>query len=148
MAAHALVSTLDIEANYVLDEDETEAVTAKRVAEIQPVEVTVRSGEKIIDEGTEITAEQMETMQKAGMLSEGKGLAYFLGVTLFVLFLFMMLFLFCRRYFPTYAFDREGILLVGSVVTAFLLICLIIMILVAESSGTLHSVLGYLLPLS
>ena len=82
------------------------------------------------------------------MLSEGKGLAYFLGVTLFVLFLFMMLFLFCRRYFPTYAFDREGILLVGSVVTAFLLICLIIMILVAESSGTLHSVLGYLLPLS
>ena len=148
VAAHALVSTLDIEANYVLDEDETEAVTAKRVAEIQPVEVTVRSGEKIIDEGTEITAEQMETMQKAGMLSEGKGLAYFLGVTLFVLFLFMMLFLFCRRYFPTYAFDREGILLVGSVVTAFLLICLIIMILVAESSGTLHSVLGYLLPLS
>ena len=148
VAAHAIVSTLDIEANYVLDEDETRAVTAKRVAEIQPVEVTVRSGEKIVDEGTEITAEQMETLQKAGMLSEGKGLAYFLGVTLFVLFLFMMLFLFCRRYFPTYAFDREGILLVGSVVTAFLLICLIIMILVAESSGTLHSVLGYLLPLS
>lgn len=147
-AAEAIVSTLDIEANYVLDEDETEAVTAKRVAEIEPVEVTVRSGQKIIDEGTEITAEQMEALQKAGMLSEGKGVAYFLGVTLFVFFLYMMLFLYCRRYFPFYAFEREGILLVGSVITAFLLICQIIMLLVSESSGTLHSVLGYLLPLS
>ena len=68
-------------------------------------------------------------MQKAGMLTEGKGLAYFLGVTLFVLFLFMMLFLYCRRYFPSYAFEREGIFLVGSVVIAFLVICQVIMLL-------------------
>lgn len=148
VAARAVVSILDIEANYVLNEEETDAVTAKRVAEIQPEQVTVRSGQKIVDEGTEITAEQMEALQKAGMLSEGKGFAYFLGVTLFVLFLYMMLFLYCRRYFPFYAFEREGILLIGSVIVIFLALCQVVMLLVAESSGALHSVLGYLLPLS
>lgn len=148
VAAHAIVSTLDIEANYVLDEDETNAITAKRIAEIEPVEVTVRSGQKIIDEGTEITAEQMEALQKAGMLSEGKGFSYFLGIFFFVLFLYFMLFLYCKRYFPFYAFEREGILLIGFVVVVFLVICQVNMLLVSESSGTLHSVLGYLLPLS
>lgn len=147
-AAKAIVSILDIKANYVLDEKETDAVTAKRVAEIQPVEVTVRSGQKIVDEGTEITAEQLETLQKAGMLSEGKGLGYFLGAFFFTLFLYFLLFLYCKKFFPFYAFDREGILLIGLITVVFLLLCQIIMVTVSSATGTLHSVLGYLLPLS
>ncbi|MBR5328616.1 MAG: HDIG domain-containing protein [Firmicutes bacterium] len=148
IAAQALVSTLAIEANYVLDEVETAAVTAKRIAEIQPEEVTIRSGQRIVEEGTEVTAEQMEALQKSGMLNEGKGFFYFLGVLLFTLFLYFMFFLYCKRYYPFYAFEREGILLVGFTFTGFLLVCQIIMALVVSTSGTLNSVLGYLLPLS
>ena len=148
IAAEAVISILDVEANYVLDEAETEAVTAKRIAEIQPVEVTIRSGERIVDEGTEITAEQMEALQKSGMLSEGRGFSYFFGTFLFTLFIYFMLFLYCKRNYPFYAFDREGIMLLGFVFVGFLFICQVIMLLVSSSTGTLHSVLGYLLPLS
>lgn len=145
--AHAVVSTLTIEANYVLNKEETDAVTKKRIAEIEPVEVTVRSGQKIVDEGTVITAEQMETLQRAGMLSERKGVGYFLGVFAFVFFLFFLLFLYCKRFFPFYAFEKEGILLIGSVVVVFLALCQIIMLTASATTGTLYSVLGYLLPL-
>lgn len=147
IAAQAIVSTLAIEANYVLDEAETDAVTAKRIAEIEPEVVTVRSGQKIVDEGTEITAEQMEMLQKAGMLSESKGVAYFIGVLCYVLLLYFVLFLYCRRFFPFYAFEKEGILLVGLVIVVFLALCQIIMATAAATTGTLYSVLGYLLPL-
>ena len=145
--AHAVVSTLTIEANYVLNKEETDAVTKKRIAEIEPVEGTVRSGQKIVDEGTVITAEQMETLQRAGMLSERKGVGYFLGVFAFVFFLFFLLFLYCKRFFPFYAFEKEGILLIGSVVVVFLALCQIIMLTASATTGTLYSVLGYLLPL-
>lgn len=147
VVAQAIISTLTIEANYVLNQEETDAVTAKRIAEIEPVEVTVRSGQKIVDEGTIITAEQMETLQKAGMLTERKGVGYFLGVFGFVLFLFFLLFLYCRRFFPFYAFEKEGILLIGSVVIVFLTFCQVIMLAASSTTGTLYSVLGYLLPL-
>lgn len=148
IAAEALVSILDMEANYVLDEAETAAVTAKRIAEIQPTEVTIRSGQRIVEVGTEVTAEQMEALQKSGMLSEGKGIFYFLGVILFTLFMYFMLFLYCKRYYPFYAFEKEGILLIGFTIVGFLAICQVIMALVVSTSGTLNSVLGYLLPLS
>ena len=147
VVGHAVISTLDIEANYILDEEETAAITAKRVAEIQPEEVTLRSGEKIVDEGTEITAEQLEALQKAGMLTEGKGIAYFFGVLLYVFFLYLLLFVYCKRYFPLYAYEREGILMVGLVIIVFLLLCQGIMLMVSSATGTLHSVLGFLLPL-
>jgi hypothetical protein len=145
--AHAVVNHLTIEANYVLNEEETAAVTAKRIAEIEPVEVTVRSGQKIVDEGTVITAEQMETLQKAGMLTERKGVGYFLGVFGYVLFLFFLLVLYCKRFFPFYAFEKEGILLIGSVVVVFLALSQVILLAAAATTGTLYSVLGYLLPL-
>lgn len=147
IAAKAAISTLNIEANYVLDKEETEAVTAKRIAEIQRVDVTLRSGQKIVDEGTEITAEQMEALQKAGMLSEGKGFGYYLGVFFYVLILFFTLFLYCKRFFPVYAFKKEGILLLGSVSVVFLFLCQLLMLLVSSATGTIYSVLGYLLPL-
>lgn len=145
--AHAVVNTLSIEANYVLNKEETDAVTAKRIAEIEPVEVTVRSGQKIVDEGTIITAEQMETLQKAGMLSERKSVGYFLGVFGFVLLLFFLLFLYCKRFFPFYAFEKEGIMLIGSVVVVFLALCQVIMLTASSTTGMIYSVLGYLLPL-
>lgn len=148
VAAQSIVSTLDMEANYVLDEAETAAVTAKRIAEIQPTEVTIRSGQRIVEEGTEVTAEQMEALQKSGMLSEGKGISYFLGVIIFALFMYFMIFLYCKRYYPFYAFERDGILLIGFTVVGFLVICQIIMALVVSTSGALNSALGYLLPLS
>ncbi len=145
--ARAILSQITIEANYILDEEETAAVTAKRISEIQPEEVTVRSGEKIIDEGTEITPEQVEALQKAGMLSEGKGPFYFIGIFLYVFFLYVLLFTYCKRYFKSFIYERNGILMIGCVIFAFLLLCQIIMVMVAQTSGTIHSVLGYLLPL-
>lgn len=145
--ARAILSQITIEANYILDEEETAAVTAKRISEIQPEEVTVRSGEKIIDEGTEITPEQVEALQKAGMLSEGKGPFYFIGIFLYVFFLYVLLFTYCKRYFKSFIYERNGILMIGCVILAFLLLCQIIMVMVAQTSGTIHSVLGYLLPL-
>ena len=145
--ARAILSQITIEANYILDEEGTAAVTAKRISEIQPEEVTVRSGEKIIDEGTEITPEQVEALQKAGMLSEGKGPLYFIGIFLYVCFLYVLLFTYCKRYFKSFIYERNGILMIGCVIFVFLLLCQIIMVMVAQTSGTIHSVLGYLLPL-
>lgn len=146
-AAEAIISILPIEANYVLNEEETNAVTESRISEIQPENVTIRSGQKIVDEGTVITAEQMEALQKAGMLTGNKGVFYFLGIFGLVFAVFFMIFLYCKRFFPFYAFEKEGILLVGLVIVVFLAVSQVIMLLTSSTGGTLHSIIGFLLPL-
>lgn len=145
--AEALISLLPIEANYILDQEETEAVTARRIAEIEPKEVTIRSGQKIVDNGTEITAEQMEALQQTGMLTNSKSPAYFIGIFLYALMMYFLLFLFCKKFYPFYAFEKNGILLVNTVICGFLLLCQIIMFVSTATNGILYSVLGYLMPL-
>ena len=147
IAAKAIISILPIEANYVLNEEETKAVTENRINAILPEEVTIRSGQKIVDEGAVITAEQMEALQKAGMLTENKGFFYFLGIFGLSFTVFFMIFLYCKRFFPFYAFEKEGILLVGLVIVTFLAVSQAIMLLASSTGGTLYSIIGYMLPL-
>lgn len=138
----------ELSANNVYDKDATNAIIASKQSEVKPVEVTVRSGQIIVQRGTAITEEELEMMDKTGLLTTHKGFLYYPGILLLVLMLYYLVYVYCRRYFPYYAYDKDGVRLLTTFLTAFVLVCEAIMIIASNLTGVLYSVLGYFLPLS
>lgn len=141
------VNKIPLVPNSVYDETATKAVLEARLSEVKPVQVTVKPGQLVIQKGTLITEEQMEMLTKTGLLEQAKSPLYYFGVFGYVFLAYFLIFLYCRRFFPFYAYDRRGILLLGIMIVGFLLVAQMIMVLSGSLSGSLYTTLGYLLPL-
>ncbi len=144
---HLFVQTLSLGANSLYDETATKAVLEARLSEVKPVQVTVKPGQLVVQKGTVITEEQMEMLTKTGLLEQVKSPLYYLAVLGYVFVIYFLIFLYCRKFFSFYAFDRRGILILGIMINGFLLVAQLIMILSGSLSGSLYTTLGYLLPL-
>lgn len=144
---HYFIDAAKLTANNIYDEKATEAIISARQDEISPVEVTVRPGQIVVQKGTTITEEQVEMLEKTGLLTDSKSLLYYPGVFLFTFVLYFLIYIYCRRYFPEYVYDKQGVRLLSTLMIFFILVCQGIMIVTSSMTGLLYSVLGYLLPL-
>ncbi len=141
------VAITPLNANSLYDETATQAVLEARLSEVKSVQVTVKSGQLVVQKGTVITEEQMEMLTKTGLLEQSKSIFYYLGVFGYVFVVYFLIFIYCRKAFPFYAFDKRGILILGIMINGFLLVAQLIMVLSGSLSGSLYTTLGYLLPL-
>lgn len=144
---NAYYTAAKLEANSIYDEEATESILEARLSEVQPVEVTVRPGQIVVQRGTTVTEEQVEMLNKTGLAEHDKNFLYYPGIFLYVLCLYFLIYIYCRRFFPYYAYDNHGIRFLGAFLVGFLILCQTIMVVTYSMNGTLYSVLGYLLPL-
>ncbi|MEG2148848.1 MAG: HDIG domain-containing protein [Clostridiales bacterium] len=144
---HNLVDVANLEPNNIYDKEATMAIIKAKQDEIKPIEVTVRPGQILVQRGTTITDEQVEMLDKTGLLVTNKNMLYFPGIMLFTLIIYYLIYLYCRRFFPEYAYGKQGVPLLCSFLVMFILICQGIIFLSSNMTGVLYSVLGYLLPL-
>ena len=124
------------------DEEATESILEARLSEVQPVEVTVRPGQIVVQRGTTVTEEQVEMLNKTGLAEHDKNFLYYPGIFLYVLCLYFLIYIYCRRFFPYYAYDNHGIRFLGAFLVGFLILCQTIMVVTYSMNGTLYSVLG------
>ncbi len=142
-----LFSALHLAPNSLYDETATKAVLEARLSEVKPVQVTIRPGQLLVQRGTIVSEEQMEMLMKTGHLEQAKSVFYYLAVFGYAFVVYCLIFFFCRKSFPFYAYDRRGILILGIMINGFLLVAQLIMVLSGNLSGSLYTTLGYLLPL-
>ena len=69
-----------LEANSIYDEEATESILEARLSEVQPVEVTVRPGQIVVQRGTTVTEEQVEMLNKTGLAEHDKNFLYYPGI--------------------------------------------------------------------
>ncbi|MEE0776501.1 MAG: HDIG domain-containing protein, partial [Bacillota bacterium] len=136
-----------MEANNVYDKAATQTILDAKLSEVKPVEVTVRPGQIVVQKGTSVTEEQVEMLNKTGLAEHDKNFLYYPGILLYVLCLYFLIYIYCRRFSPYYAYDNHGIHFLGTFLVGFFVICQAIMVITYSMNGTLYSVLGYLLPL-
>lgn len=121
-AAIAFIAPL-LTANIRLDEEQTRQKREASAATVKPVIQTVQKGEAILRQGELGTAETIEKMQKAGLLSKDLSPQSVLGTVAIVGLLMLLLHLYIFRY-AIAVWQRHkqllllGILLVGTVAVA------------------------------
>ncbi|MDO4542172.1 MAG: HDIG domain-containing protein, partial [Bacillota bacterium] len=147
MVLQFFIDNSNLTANNIYDEAATEAIISSRQGELSPIEVTVRPGQIVVQRGTAITEEQVEMLDKTGLLTASKSTIYYPGVVIVTFLLYFLMYIYCRRYFPDYAYDKQGVKLLATFMVFFILLCQCIMLIISNMTGLLYSVLGYLLPL-
>ena len=68
----AVLNSLDMHPNMVYDLAATNAAKEKAMAAVSPIRITVKEGEKILSKGSDVTATQLEKLQKLGLASNSK----------------------------------------------------------------------------
>ncbi len=144
---HYFINVAQLTPNNIYDSKATEAIIAARQGELNPIEVTVRPGQIVVQRGTAITEEQVEMLDKTGLLTVSKSKLYYPGIVILTVMLYFLMYIYTRRFFPDYAYDKQGVRLLATFMVFFLLVCQGIMMFTSSMTGLLYSVLGYLLPL-
>lgn len=122
----SLLEAMDLPYNKAYDAVATRAAQDAAMEAVAPVQVQVRSGEKLISRGAQVTAAQLEALEALGLLSTQQGRLPYLGLLLILTLLFSML-LFYMRQFKPHIYERPTLLLlVAALLLLFLLLAKLI----------------------
>ncbi|HYO48598.1 MAG TPA: HDIG domain-containing protein [Chloroflexia bacterium] len=138
-AAIAFISPL-IAINVRLDPEQTQQRRLDAAANVKPVTVSVQKGEVILRQGELATAEAIEKMQEAGLLTRNLSLASVAGTSGIVGLLMLLLHLYIYRYAPFVWRRQKQLLLVG--------LLIITTITMARVFLPGHELLPYFLPVA
>ena len=99
--------------NFVLNPKETDLRKQAALKSIDPVRITVKSGQIVVRRGDVVTEEQMQMMAELGLYRGQVGLGRLLGLAIYVLLVMGMLLLFFYKFSPEVFHDDRRLLLVG-----------------------------------
>lgn len=142
----ALLEGMDLPINMTKDAVATRAAEDAAMEAVTPVQVTVRSGEKLVSRGAVVTAEQVEALQALGLHNERPVYTPYIGLLLLVSVTLTLLFLYLRHYQPQIYAKRSSLLLLAVVMTLFLLLCKLLSLISFSDSSEVSALIGYLLP--
>ena len=143
-----LNESLDYSYNKVFDTLTTAQKIQEAQASVEPVQVTVRQGERLVSRGQIVTAQQVEALQALGLQSENKVLTPTIGLLILVLVCYLILYFYLKFYQQEF-FDRQSaILLLGVVMIVILFICKLISLISFNADSALSLQIGYLLPVA
>jgi putative nucleotidyltransferase with HDIG domain len=108
--------------NFVLNVKESDQRKRAAVKSIEPVRITVKSGQIVVRKGDVVAEEQMQMMAELGLHRGQVGLERIWGLALYVLLLMSMLLAFFYKFAPDIFIDDRRLLLVGLVVLLTLVI--------------------------
>ena len=115
---------------------------------VEPVQITVQTGEKLLSRGSVITAEQIETLQALGIYSEDPGYTPYGGLLAIVVLLTVLLGYYLYHYQPKIFMQEKAVLLVVVIMTLVLLLCRLIAFLDFSIDTDTPAHIGYLLPVA
>ncbi|MGI5891582.1 MAG: HD family phosphohydrolase [Bacillota bacterium] len=144
----AVLNNLHIVANKEYDAVATAAEVERLMNEVEPVQVTVQSGEKILSKNSPITAEQIEALYFLGMQSQTTVLLPYLGVILFVLIIYSLLLLYLRIFHPQTRGRESNIVLIGAIFNFTLILSFLFTLINISDNIELSSQVGYLMPVA
>ena len=82
MQAAGEVAGTFLEPNNIYNNEKTQLAREQATASVQPVVVTVRSGETIVSQGQVVTADNIATLEALGLTDDGRRLGTFAGIGL------------------------------------------------------------------
>lgn len=141
-----LLAAMELPFNTTKDAVATREAEDAAMEAVTPVQVTVRSGEKLVSRGSVVTAEQVEALQALGLHNEYSVLTPYLGLLLLAAVVLTLLFLYLRLYQPQVYGKTSSMLLFGVVFILFLLLCKLISLISFSDSSEVSLLIGYLLP--
>ncbi len=111
-----------LRANFVLNQKETDQRKQAALKSIDPVRITVKSGQIVVRRGDVVTEEQMQMMAELGLHRAQVGMGRILGLALYVLLVMGMLLAFFYKFSPDIFTDDRRLLLIGLVILVTLVI--------------------------
>ena len=142
----SLLEGLELPYNEAYDAAATAAAVETAMAAVEPVQITVQSGEKIISRGSEVTPEQVETLQALGLQSSGVSVYWIiLGLFLLVALTLTLVFLYLRSYQREIYASPNRLLLLAVVLVSILFLAKLIS-LIGQDGSAATAQIGYLLP--
>ncbi|MFA5801015.1 MAG: HDIG domain-containing metalloprotein [Thermoleophilia bacterium] len=122
MAAVAEMAGTFLEPNNVYNGDKTQLARDQAAVSVQPVVVTVRSGETIVSPGQVITADNVATLEALGLTEDGRRLGTFAGLGLLLAVQVAFMTFYINRFEKRVRESRAMIFIVASLLVLFTLI--------------------------
>ena len=144
---NGLIAAVDFQPNLVYDAIATMEEIEQVTADVKPVVISVKPGEKILSKGSIVTAEEVETMQYLGLQSSKSPFITYVGVFLLVACTYLLIVYYVYK--KKSVVRREAnIIILGILFTLFLLVIKISSWLSISDQMDISSVSGYLVPVA
>lgn len=143
-----IINSMEIRPNKIYDPVATAQAVEARLAEVKPVQVTIQSGEKIVDKGSVVSLVQIETLQFLGLQRSNAPVLSFVGLFGFVAIIYAVMILFLRGYRQAFSDQEANIILLGLLINVTLLIARIITAINISDRPEYAAQLGFLIPVS
>ncbi|HIE12800.1 MAG TPA: HDIG domain-containing protein [Desulfotomaculum sp.] len=134
--------------NKFYDAARTEMLQKEAAAAVEPVEITVRAGEKIIGEGEVVTAEHIAKLNAVGLYHARPPFGALTGVALVVLLLTAALFYYIYQQRREVYLEPAYLYLIALVIVSVLLVAKIILAIDVRQGAEISSHLGYAIPVA
>ncbi len=144
----AVYNSLDIQPNMVYDLLATNEERDKVMAEVQPVQITVKQGEKLLSKGSAVTEQELEKLQKLGLYADTNRLLPFLGLLIFVIGLYGLLIAYLKAFYPKVSKQVSNVILIGLLFILFLILAKIFCLLQTSIKTPYAPLIGYIIPTS
>ncbi|MBR0375988.1 MAG: HDIG domain-containing protein, partial [Firmicutes bacterium] len=141
-----LLEAMELPYNKAYDAVATRTAQDAAMDAVQPVQVQVMSGEKLISRGAPITAEQVEALEALGLLSTQQGRLPYLGLLLILTLLFSMLLFYLRQFKQPIYNKPTLLLLVAALLLLFLLLAKLISMIEFAGGSEAGSLISLLAP--
>ena len=117
-----IVQTM-LQPNFVLNVRETDKRRQIALKSIDPVRITVKSGQVVVRRGDVVSAEQMQMMTELGLhRGQAAGAVRFFGLAIFVLLVMGSLLIYLHEFTPKIYADDRRLVLLGMVVLVTIII--------------------------
>jgi len=144
----AFLQQLNLKTNLVYDVAETMAAREKARAQVSPVQVTIRQNEKIVGDGDIVTAEDIEALQKLGLLRSGGSWGGVVGLVLYQGLLVALLLLYLRFFKPEIYASNRLLFLLGLLWLTFLILARGMVAINLGGRADFSHLVGYLIPVA
>ena len=116
------VAAAFLEPNNVFNSERTQLAKEQAIAAVQPVVLTVRSGETIVSPGQVVTADNVATLQALGLTENGRRLGTILGIGLLLFVQVAIIALYINRFERRVRESRSLMFIVASLLVLFTLL--------------------------
>ncbi|MHB0866097.1 MAG: HD family phosphohydrolase [Thermoleophilia bacterium] len=113
------IGAVFLEPNNIYSPQKTQQARERAASDIQPVMVTVRSGETVVAPGQVVTEDNVAALRALGLTEQTGKYAAILGVGLMVLVQVLIMFLYINRFEPKVRASRAQQFIVASLVLLF-----------------------------
>ncbi|NLJ99724.1 MAG: HDIG domain-containing protein [Clostridia bacterium] len=141
-----IIKDIKLRPNLVPDIEGTEQRKAEAIEKVEPVQVTIRQGEKILGDGEVVTEEKIEALQHLGILRTHFMFFSVIGLAGLVLASYLLIFLYLYRYNREIIYNEKKFILLGLLIIVGLLLDKGIVSINLGGNSEISSIVGFMVP--